>query len=159
MTTPPAAKAGGVEGKAPSEGGAYRERAVVRRAVVRRAAGRRAVVLRAVPVRRVPLDLRAVVARRAVPLRRAVPVDLRAVVLRAGDRRAVVLRAVVVLRRVVDALRAPVARRVVERPAPATAFSASESLFRAVFKPLWSPLRQFVGSFLICFSMLSRTVP
>jgi hypothetical protein len=93
------------------------------------------------------------VPRRAVVVRRAVPA-LRAVV-----RRVVLLRAVVGFRRVVEALRVVAAlRRVPERP-PATAFSASLIRFRAVFKPLWSPLRALVGSFLICFSMLSRTVP
>jgi len=111
-------------------------------------------------------DLRAVVARRAVVVRRAVPPDLRAVVARRfvlPGRRAVVLRAVV-LRPAVDALRdvlpeALRAERAPARPPPGSAFSASLASLRALFNQEALPLRRFAGSFLICFSMLSRVVP
>jgi hypothetical protein len=123
---------------------------VVRRAVVRRAVPDFRAVFRAVAARRVPPDLRAVVRR--------------AVVLRAVGRRAVVLRAVV--RRAVAFLRPAVEARRVEPDAfrrllvpPDTAFSASLASLRALFNQEALPLRKFAGSFLICFSMLSRTTP
>jgi hypothetical protein len=127
---------------------------VARRAVERRAdvPDRRAVVAR----RAVPPDLRAVVARRVVlPARRAV--GLRAVVFRA-----------VVFRRAVDARRdvlpeALRAARAPERLPPGSAFSAAFSASLATLRALFSqealPLRRFAGSFLSCFSMLSRVVP